>query len=467
MPRSRNGLPRCPGRRALKALEAQLTREGIETDLMEETFDAIIVGAGPAGISAACVLAEKGVKTLVFERGEYPGAKNMFGGVLYGHNLEQVLPDFRDRNCPIERNIVESRVWYLSNQGGYNLSYRDDAFADKNRYNAFTVGRAKFDRWFAEQARSRGALIVCSTVVTDLLRDGASRVIGVRTDRPDGDVRGRVVLLADGINSPLAGKTGFRPEPKPDDVALAVKEVVSLPEDVIQERFNVGPGEGITTEILGSITRGMNGVAFLYTNLSSVSIGIGANLTDFAKHKVKPYEMLEGFKSHPMVAPLIKGGKPREYLAHWLPEGGYDTIPQLCGDGWLIAGDSAMLFNALHREGSNLAMTSGRFAAASIIEALEKGDFSKEGLAGYVARLRDSFVLRDLKKYRRFPSLFQRHPEIFTTLPEWAGFAAREMLTVDGTPKKPKQGRIWSAIRGKMSLLQLLRLSWDGWRSVR
>ena len=371
-----------PGRRTLKALEveAESPGEGLETDLMEETFDAIIVGAGPAGISAACVLAERGVKTLVFERGEYPGAKNMFGGVLYGHHLEQVLPDFRERRCPIERNIVESRVWYLSNQGGYNLSYRDEAFSEKNRYNAFTVGRAKFDRWFAEQARARGALIVCSTVVTDLLRDGASRVVGVRTDRPEGDVRGRVVLLADGINSPLAGKTGFRPEPKPEDVALAVKEVVSLPEEVIQERFNVNPGEGITTEILGNITRGMNGVAFLYTNLSSIcSIGIGANLVDFARHKVKPYELLEDFKSHPMTAPLIKGGKPREYLAHWLPEGGYDTIPQLCGDGWLIAGDSAMLFNALHREGSNLAMTSGLFAAESIMEALDRGGLQQGG----------------------------------------------------------------------------------------
>lgn len=434
---------------------------------MAETFDVIIVGAGPAGISTACILAEKGVKTLVFERGEYPGAKNMFGGVLYGYNLEQILPDFREKNCPIERNIVESRVWYLSKQGGYSVSYRDEAFSGGGRYNAFTVGRAKFDRWYAEQARTRGALIVCGTVVTDFIRDGMSRVVGVRTDRPDGDVRGRVVLLADGINSPLAKKTGFRPEPRPEDVALAVKEVVSLPEEVIQERFNVEHGQGVTTEILGNVTRGMNGVAFLYTNSNSISIGIGANLADFSKQKIKPYEMLEDFKEHPMVAPLIKGGKPREYLAHWLPEGGYATIPQLCGDGWLIAGDSAMLFNAPHREGSNLAMTSGRFAAETIIEALEKGDCGKKSLEGYVSRLQDSFVLRDLKKYRRFPSFLNEHKEIFTILPELTGFAAREMLTVDGVPKKEKQHRIWAALRAKMQIPQLFRLAWDGWRSVR
>ena len=106
----------------------------------------------------------------------------------------------------------------------------------------------------------------------------------------------------------------------------------------------------------------MDGVAAIYTNHDSVSLSIGANLADFARHKLKPYELMENFKQHPMVAPLIAGGKPREYIAHWLAEGGFDTIPPLYGDGYLIAGDSAMLFNALHREGGNLAMTSGRIA---------------------------------------------------------------------------------------------------------
>jgi electron transfer flavoprotein-quinone oxidoreductase len=434
---------------------------------MGEVFDVAIVGAGPAGISAACVLAENGVSTIVFERGEFPGSKNMYGGVLYGHDLAKVIPDFEARKCPIERNIVESRIWYLWKDGGYSVSYRDRSFSDEHRLNVFTVGRAKFDRWFADQAKGKGALLICGTVVTDLLRDVSGNVVGVRTDRPDGDIRANVVLLADGINSPLAARTGFRPEPKPEHVALAVKEVTMLPEDVIHERFNVEPGHGVTAEILGDVTEKMNGVAFLYTNRSSISVGIGANLVDFAKSRVKPYEMLESFKSHPMVAPLIKGGKPMEYLAHWLPEGGFEAIPQLCGDGFLIAGDSAMLFNAPHREGSNLAMTSGRFAAQTIMEALERGDFSRKGLDGYVSRLQDSYVMKDMKKYRHFPSFLAQHEEIFSTLPGLAGMAAREMLTVNGVPKKEKQHTIWKRTREKLSLLKMLRLAWDGWRSVR
>ena len=102
-----------------------------------------------------------------------------------------------------------------------------------------------------------------------------------------------VVLLADGVNSPLAARTGFRPEVRRQDVAPAVKELIALPEEVIDERFGVSAGNGVTNEILGNVTRGMNGVAFVYTNRSSISIGIGANLEDFATEKARPYEMLE------------------------------------------------------------------------------------------------------------------------------------------------------------------------------
>ncbi len=401
------------------------------------------------------------------ERGEYAGSKNISGGVLYGHDLAQVIPDYEERNCPIERNIIESRLWFLSREGGYSLSYRDRIFAGARKNNSFTVGRAKFDRWFAEQARARGALVVCGTGVTDLLRDVHQRVVGVRTDRADGDIRAKVNLLTDGINSPLAAKTGFRPEPKPHQVALAVKEVVELSEEVIQERFNVEPGYGVTTEILGQATQGMNGVAVIYTNRKSLSLCIGANLSDLSRNKIRPYEMMEGFKEHPMVAPLINGGKSVEYMAHWIAEGGFDAIPQLCGDGFLIAGDSAMLFNALHQEGSNLAMTSGRLAAEAILEALKNGDFSRSGLQGYISRMQNSYLLKDLKKYRNFGRFLATHPELFTSLPEWTSEAAREMIGVNGVSKKEKQKALWRNLRTQIPLMRLLRILWEGWRSVK
>jgi electron transfer flavoprotein-quinone oxidoreductase len=435
---------------------------------MKESFDVAIVGAGPAGISAACTLADAGVKTIVFERGEYPGAKNVSGGVLYGHDLARIIPDYAERHCPVERNIVESRIYYLSQEGGYSLAYRDRIFSGERKYNAFTVGRARFDRWFAEQARRKGALIVPATVVVDLLRDEHGSVSGVATGREDGEVRAKVTLLADGVNSPLAARTGFRPELVPEQVALAVKEIVELPVEVIEQRFGVSGGDGLTIEIMGEITGGMDGVAAIYTNHNTLSLSVGANLADFASRQLKPYELIETFKEHPMVAPLIEGGEVREYVAHWLPEGGYGAIPRLYGDGYLIAGDSAMLFNTLHREGNNLAMASGRMAAETIIEALGRGDYSGRGLAGYGERLDSSYVIRDMKKYRNLNSFLYTHKEIFNELPRLASQAAREMLTVNGIPKKEKQKIIVQAFRRqKMSIIRLLRLAWRLWRVVK
>jgi electron transfer flavoprotein-quinone oxidoreductase len=435
---------------------------------MKESFDVAIVGAGPAGISAACTLADAGLKTIVFERGEYPGAKNVSGGVLYGHDLARIIPDYAERNCPVERNIVESRICYLSREGGYSLAYRDSIFSGERKYNAFTVGRAKFDRWFAAQAHEKGVLIVPGTVVVDLLRDEHGFVVGVVTGREQGEVRAKVTLLADGINSPLAASTGFRAEPRPDEVALAVKEIIELPAEVIEQRFGVSGGDGVTMEILGEITEGMDGVAAIYTNHGSLSLSIGANLADFTSRQVKPYELIEAFKQHPMVAPLIANGQVREYMAHWLAEGGYYAIPKLYGDGYLIAGDSAMLFNALHREGHNLAMASGKMAAETIIEAMGRGDYSRKGLASYGERLAGSYIIRDLKKYRHFGGFLYKYKEIFNELPRLASFAAREMLTVNGVSKKQKQKIIMEAFRHqKMGVFRLIRLLWRMWRVVK
>jgi electron transfer flavoprotein-quinone oxidoreductase len=434
---------------------------------MSESFDVVIVGAGPAGISAACVLAGAGIKTIVVERGEYPGAKNMSGGVLYGYNLGQIIPNFAESGCPIERNIVESRIWYLSKDAGYNIGYRDNIFTKDRKYNVFTVGRARFDRWFAEQARKKGALIVPGTVVVDFLRDGKNKITGVITNREDGVIPAKVVLLADGVNSPLAAKTGFRPEIKPEHVALAVKETIELSPEIIDQRFGVSSTDGVTTEVLGQMTGGMDGVAIIYTNKSSLSISVGANLADFARTKAKPYELIEAYKEHPMVAPLIAGGKPLEYTAHWLSEGGYYSIPQLCGDGYLIAGDSAMLFNALHREGSNLAMASGKMAAETIIEALAKNDVSKSGLSGYTRRMKESFVLKDMRKYKGFPGFLYDTHQLFNELPQVMQTAAREMLTVNGVSKKQKQKEIMAVIKQKIGLIKLAGIAWRGWRSVK
>jgi electron transfer flavoprotein-quinone oxidoreductase len=142
-------------------------------------------------------------------------------------------------------------------------------------------------------------------------------------------------------------------------------------------------------------------------------------------------------------------------------------MPQLAGDGYLIAGDSAMLFNALHREGSNLAMASGKMAAQAIIAALKKNDFSKQSLSSYTQAMNESFVLKDMTKYRNFPDFLYDTHQLFNELPQIAQFAGREMLTVNGVAKKQKQKIIMDEIKKKIGLIKLAKIAWRGWRSVK
>jgi electron transfer flavoprotein-quinone oxidoreductase len=431
----------------------------------DEKFDAIVVGAGPAGSAAAFTMAKAGLSVVLIERGEYPGAKNVMGGVMYGRMLADLIPKFATE-APIERTIVEERLWITTDDSAVTIGHKTAA-PHGTIPNAFTVLRAKFDRWFASKAEEAGALLIPATVVEDVIhRDGA--VAGVRTGRSDGDLYADVVVLCDGVHSFLAKKAGLQTRDiAPHEVALAVKEIIALPPDVIQDRFNVGEGEGVTIELYGAVTQGMGGYGFIYTNRDSLSVGVGALISHFMRTKQTPAALLECLKQHPLVRPLIAGGQVIEYLAHAIPEGGYRAMPRLYGDGVLIAGDAAMMVNGLHREGSNLAMTAGRLAGETAVEAKTRGDFSASSLASYQRRLEASFVLKDLKKYRDLPEFVDRHPDLLQVYPEVVNQAVHEMLTVDGMPKRDKQHKIWKDITVRRPLWQLVRDAYRAWKVIR
>lgn len=433
---------------------------------MTETFDVIVVGAGPAGNAAAYTLAQTGMNVLQIERGESAGAKNVQGAILYSDALERLIPDFRDE-APLERHIIEQRMWVLDDESYIGTHFRSDEF-NKPPHNRYTIIRAKFDKWFAKKVREAGALVINETTVTELLRDGDGKVIGVRTDRAGGDLRADVVILADGVNSTLARKAGFRPEIEPRHVALAVKETHFLSRETIESRFNVQKGEGVVIEMLGKITQGMMGTGFLYTNKDSISIGVGCMLSDFMAQQTTSYELLERMKAHPSIRPLIQGGEMKEYAAHLIPEGGYNAIPQVFGDGWLIAGDSGMFVNAVHREGSNLAMTTGRMAAELVIDLHKAGrPMTAANLAEYRRRLDDSFVMKDLKKYKDLPDIFHANNQFLTTYPELLNRSAYTLLKVDGVDKLSKEREIFASFRDKRSLFGLLGDAFKLWRAFR
>ncbi|MEZ4812778.1 MAG: FAD-dependent oxidoreductase [Caldisericia bacterium] len=318
-----------------------------------------------------------------------------------------------------------------------------------------------------KKAQEAGALVICNTCVEEVLRDNNGKVIGVRTGRPDGDVFGKMVIFADGIQSPLTVRAGIRPEVKPENVALSVKENIQIGEEEVNKRFAVKPGEGVTFEILGSQVDGMDGICIMYTNGDSVSLGLGANLKQWMVNKNTPYELMDKFKKHPFIAPFIEGGTLKEYTAHWLPEGGWDTIPKLYGDGYVLAGDTAMLFNTLHREGTNLAQATGRMAGEMAIKAIKAGDTSEKSLKEYSDNVMKSFVGKDMKKYKNFGHFLYKNKEVFNEVPEFLGETVEEMLTVDGKTKREKQGIIKKNFKKKVGLMKLLKIAWRGWRAVR
>ncbi len=435
--------------------------------MSKEKFDAIVVGAGPSGNTAAYTMAKAGLKVLQIERGEYPGSKNVQGAILYSDALEKVIPDFRD-DAPLERHIIEQRVWVLDDTSFVGTHYRSDDY-NKPPFNRYTIIRAQFDKWFSGKVRAAGALLICETTVEELLMDG-ERCIGVRCDRQGGEVYADVVILADGVNSTLARKAGFHGDILAKDVALAVKEILFLPEEVIQARFNVKEDEGVVIEMMGTVTEGMVGTGFLYTNKDSLTIGVGCMLSDFKANPLRtaPYTLLEKLKKHPSIAPLIEGGEMKEYAAHLIPEGGFHAVPKLYGDGWMIVGDSGGFVNAVHREGSNLAMTTGRIAAETVIAAKAAGQPpTAKSLKAYKERLDESFVMKDLHKYRDMPQVLHESPQFFTTYPLLVNRAAKTMFTVDGIDKKAKEKEILGSFRSARRLTGLVGDAIKMWRAFR
>ena len=430
----------------------------------EEKFDAVVVGAGPAGTAAAITMAKGGLQVALLERGAKPGAKNVMGGILYNHYLEQIVGE-EWKQAPLERPIIEERRWLMTADAAIGIDYKN--IRNRAHPHSYSVLRALFDPWFAEKAEKAGAFVVPETVVDRLIvKDG--RVVGVSTGRGD-ELYAEVTIVAEGIglgtglleNTKINGRP-LRRKLRPDEVAMAVKEIMQLDSNLIEERFNCEPGEGCTVECFGDSTMGMSGFMFIYTNKDTLSVGGGALLSEFNKTLRTPNELMEHFKQHPAVKPLLRGAQTVEYLAHLIPEGGYRGIPKVYGPGYLVCGDAAMLSNPVHREGSNLAMESGRLAGETVIHCKEAGDSSERRLAEYRGKLDHSWIMADMKKYDKAVPLLEHNPQLLTRDLQVADRALDEFFRVDGTSKWDKQSRIFKMLRKE----GLFRLGVDGLKSI-
>ena len=423
----------------------------------ENKTEVIVVGGGPAGISCDVTIARAGKQVVLIERGRFSGSKNVFGGAIYAQPTREIFPDF-EKTAPLERKNIEHKFALLGEDDATVISYK------KKHENpvSYTVVRGKFDRWMAEQAKKEGVILVEETVVRELIiEDGF--VKGVKTELED--YYADIVVLADGVNSLLAKQAGLRGELSPEDVALSVKEVIKLPAEVINERFHVNADEGCIYEIFGGPMLGMLGLGFMYTNKSSVSIGLGVTLSELIDRGIKPYDLLDKLKKHPEIAPLIKDGELLEYSAHLIPEGGYKKIPLIFGAGVMVCGDAAMFVNNMHWEGTNLAMISGKIAGETAVIALGKQDFSENALSHYQEELENSFIIKDLRTYKDLMSGVQeRVGEFLGYYPKKINSFFEMFTSVDSVPKKEKYHKFIKSIFTDRKISDLFK---DAWSAVK
>ena len=415
----------------------------------EKKIDVIIVGAGPAGIAAGITLARANKKVLMVERGSFAGAKNVFGGAVYVDSICELFPNFLEKG-PIERFNTNHKYALLTEKESTVIEYK----ANKERKNSCSVIRAKFDKWCIEEAQKAGAYFAPNTVVRELIVEN-NKVIGIKTDLEN--YYANIVIIADGVNSLLAKQLKMRKNIEPKNVALAVKEVIKIDKKILEERFNLDEKTGCVYEFIGYPMNKVLGLGFLYTNKDSISIGLGIGLEDLKKHKLNVNDILEKLKKHPLISPLIKDGELLEYRAHLIPEGGYKNIPKLYDNGVMIVGDAAMLVNNLHWEGTNLAITSGKIAAQTAIDAINNNDFSDKQLSKYQKELAKSYVIKDLKTYKNILSNIEARTESFFGY--WPKKIAEffEIFTkVDLKPKKQEFHRYicsWFKERGLNQLI--------------
>jgi electron transfer flavoprotein-quinone oxidoreductase len=420
-----------------------------------DKFDVIIAGAGLAGLGAAYTLAGKGLAVLVFERGDYPGAKNVTGGRLYLNPVRRLFPGLFEE-APLERFITHEGVSLLAKDRSVNIVYSGNELREQP-HQSYSILRAKFDRWLAEKVEEKGGMIISKTRIDDVINE-SGRITGVVAGGDE--LRADVVIACDGVLSILSEKAGLRTPGIPRDNALGIKEVIALDSGLINDRFNLEGNEGAARLFVGEVTKGKFGGGFLYTNKESVSLGIVVGIEDAAAdgHALDVPALLDEFKGRPEIAPLIRGGNTLEYSAHVIPEGGFNAMGNLYGNGILAAGDAAGL--ALNIgftvRGMEYALASGYFAAQAVLNARKAGKFDAETLSVYRKLLEKSFVLQDFRNFRETPAVIG-NPRFFNHYPELTGSIMKDLYAVSDGPKQ----RLYQTIRKHLPLGEVWALFKD------
>jgi len=370
-----------------------------------EHYEALVVGAGPGGAAAAATLADRGVETLVLERGVDAGAKNVSGGLIYAeesapYTIDTLFEGFRE--AAAERPVSD---YYIHNLAGdrvktfdlHDIHHHDTEWCD-------AVLRRRMDSWLAERVhektREAGGGLLTEVRVNGLLRENGE-IVGVTCDELD-PITADVIIAADGVNSELARDAGLMDWEEPDEWFQGVKAVVDMEPDVVNDRFGVAPDDGVAHLFSGDLFQGVRGGGFLYTNEDSLSIGTVFHLDSLAEEEAEPHDLLDALLTHPLLDQWLQGDyEEREYSAKLVPDSKKAAHPSPHQGRLLLVGDAAGQMQAQGPiiKGMNHAVSAGGLAAEAFAEAQSRGNPGSAG-ALYERKLEDEGVMAKLRPAR-------------------------------------------------------------------
>jgi electron-transferring-flavoprotein dehydrogenase len=405
--------------RSAKGMTGQRVRAmAVEREAMD--YDLVIVGAGPAGLSAAirAKQIDPDLSVVVLEKGSEVGAHILSGAVLDPVGLTALIPDWQARGAPVTVPVTEDRFYMLGQAGALRIP---NALMPPlmNNHGNYIVSMANVCRWLAEQAEGLGVEIFPGMSCSELVWGPDGQVAGVVAGEfgrgPDGEpgpgyepgmeLRGKYVLLGEGVRGSLSkqviAKYDLARDADPQKYGLGMKEIWQI--DPAKHR------QGQVTHTMGWPLGGnAGGGSFIYhLDNNQVYVGFVVHL-NYENPHLFPYMEFQRFKHHPMVADLLKGGKRVAYGARAITEGGWQSLPQLAFPGGALLGCAAGMVNVPRIKGNHNAMLSGIAAAEAAAKAIHAGR-SGDTLMDYDGAVRNGAIGQDLRKVRNVKPLWSRY----------------------------------------------------------
>ncbi len=390
----------------------------IEREAME--YDVVIVGAGPAGLSAAIRLKQLDAElnVVVLEKGSEVGAHILSGAVLDPSGLDALIPDWAEKGAPLNTPVVEDNFYMLGEAGQLRIPNWPMPPLMDNHGN-YIVSMGNVCRWMAEQAEEMGVEIFpgmsCSEVVYGENGEVKGVVAGEFGKNPDGtqgpayepgmELHGKYVFLGEGVRGSLSkeviAKYYLAKGKEPQKYGIGMKEIWEIDPEKHKE--------GRVTHTMGWPLGGnAGGGSFVYhLENNQVYVGFVVHL-NYKNPHLFPYMEFQRFKHHPMMADLLKGGKRVAYGARAISEGGYQSMPKMVAPGVALLGCSVGMVNVPRIKGNHNAMLSGKAAAEAAYAAIQDGRAADE-LSAYETEVREGAIGKDLKKVRNVKPMWSNY----------------------------------------------------------